>query len=1007
MSMRPLRVIAPLMLAVAPAAILSQRDDAIGLPREVSLAHVAQPTVADPGTDEARDEAISKLNAFLAKYPNSALRPNALMEVGELLVRQADENFANAQRAGGNVPDRPDYAAAIARYQELVKRYPNFPRADAAAYTLGALYFASNRFADASQMFELVTPKTTSTFAPEAFFRLGDTYFEQAARQKGEPRRALFAKAATAYESATKVAPRDGDIYYLSLYKLGWAYYNQASNKSQEQYKQGVDVFGRLVAEYDKLPPERQARLGLRGESIEYMAIAFTQVGGAEAANTYFAAHPEAGPFKLPLLRRVAVSLRDQGDFAKAVDAYRAVVAEAPNDSSNLATQQEIVDIYQNRVLEPESAQQARLELIDKFAPGTPWAMANPSLADSTAKVRENALRVSGQYAMSQAQFQKKDPVKTKARYAEAATLYGRYMTEFATSDSAQAVDFLYGEALFASGRFAEAGAQYSRAAYGFVKDSAKGQAKGDSKLRAQAGQDAIVAFDSALVHNKDDRATQDSLFTAVDRYVADSPNEDIARKALIEKGRRASESNRWDVVAETFRTYAQKFPGDKYTPTAQKLIGDALYKQGQYAEAQQQWESAQTFASKNGKKTLADSITKLRQAAAVSYADSLIKAGEYRRASEEVFVAYADRNATSDKAPDALRNAIETYMAGDSVARAKGDDKLSRQSRDRVIELTDRLTTQYPKYKYRAQYQNLEATLLADAGRKDEAAAVLTALIDQNPTWTGRADAMARVAVAYDSTGKKKEAAAAYERFTGAYPRDPRAADAQYNAAATYLEAGDTSAAARAYGAFASKFPKDARTSAAQQSRVALLRAAGDSASANGELARLCVKPSAELKTDCAERAARLEFRQGVELYDEYRPIRLRIPTTAQLTKAGVERATLRKRKLLTEMGTHFTKAIESGSPEWLAASSYYVGLAQYQYGNFMKNVVLPKGLTPEQTTAAQNAAAQQATQYYDAANKTWKALLDKAEQQKISNRWIDRAKAAMDGNVDEAPGR
>src|SRR5690349_21653931 len=109
MSMRPLRVIAPLMLAIAPAAVLSQRDDAIGLPRGPSLAHVAATTVADPSADQARDEAISKLNAFLAKYPNSALRPNALMEVGELLVRQADENFANAQRAGGNVPDRPDY----------------------------------------------------------------------------------------------------------------------------------------------------------------------------------------------------------------------------------------------------------------------------------------------------------------------------------------------------------------------------------------------------------------------------------------------------------------------------------------------------------------------------------------------------------------------------------------------------------------------------------------------------------------------------------------------------------------------------------------------------------------------------------------------------------------------------------------------------------------------------------------------------------------------------------
>ena len=38
-------------------------------------------------------------------------------------------------------------------------------------------------------------------------------------------------------------------------------------------------------------------------------------------------------------------------------------------------------------------------------------------------------------------------------------------------------------------------------------------------------------------------------------------------------------ETERWDVLASTFRTYAERYPNDPYTPTAQKLIGDALYK--------------------------------------------------------------------------------------------------------------------------------------------------------------------------------------------------------------------------------------------------------------------------------------------------------------------------------------------------------------------------------------------------------------------------------------------
>ena len=75
---------------------------------------------------------------------------------------------------------------------------------------------------------------------------------------------------------------------FLSLYKLGWSYYNQATQPAQAEYSKAVEVFGRLIEAYDKLSPEQQARLGLRGEAIEYMAVAFTQVGGADAANQYF-----------------------------------------------------------------------------------------------------------------------------------------------------------------------------------------------------------------------------------------------------------------------------------------------------------------------------------------------------------------------------------------------------------------------------------------------------------------------------------------------------------------------------------------------------------------------------------------------------------------------------------------------------------------------------------------------------------------------------------------------
>ncbi|MGH7717652.1 MAG: tetratricopeptide repeat protein, partial [Gemmatimonadaceae bacterium] len=501
------------------------------------------------------------------------------------------------------------------------------------------------------------------------------------------------------------------------------------------------------------------------------------------------------------------------------------------------------------------------------------------------------------------------------------------------------------------------------------------------------------------------DSAAQDSLFSAVDRFVSTFPDNEVARRALIQKGRRASESQRWDVMASTFRTYAERYPSDAYTPTALKLVGDALYRRGEYAQAQAQWESAQATATQTGRRALADSINTLRTAAAASFADTLVRRGEYQRAADEVYVAFADRNPTSERAPDALRNAIETYMLADSAARSRNDEGASRQARERAIALSERLVTQYPRYRYRVQYQSLRAQLLADIGQREEAVEAWRELIRDNPTWTGRADAMVRVAVALDSLGRERDAAEAYDQFATAFPRDPRAADAQHNAAVAYLEARDSTAAAAAYAKFARAFPRDPRAAQAQQTRVALLRASGDTASANTELARLCVRPTEALRATCATRTAEVAFRQGVALFPQYQSVRLVISTRGQLTRAGVERASARKRTLLRTMTGHFTRAIQTGVPEWLSAASYYQGLAQWEYGNFLRNVELPSTLTEAQRTAAQQGAEQQAQEYDTASRTTWQTLVDKATQENFTNEWVDRARAALQGNV-QVPG-
>ena len=344
-------------------------------------------------------------------------------------------------------------------------------------------------------MSRIVKEYPKSRYVDEVQFRIGEYWF---------PRK-KWLDAEAAYKSIADMGPAS-PFYELSLYKLGWSYYNQANQANQAEYQKAVDVFSRLVDAYDKLTPEQQSRLGLRGEAIEYMAVAFTQVGGAQAASRYFQSRGGA-PYQLALMRRVAQTFRDQGNFPEAIQAYQMVLSQSPTDSSVLTATREIADIYQNRLLERDSAQAARMRLADMLAPGSPWAQANPQLADTAAKLRESALRESGQYLLASAQ------AGNRARFGEAAQIYQRYLTDFPKSDSAQIVNRYLGESLFGAGDYARAGSEFAKAAFAY--------GNGNQELSQEAGRNAIIAFDSALVRNKSDRGAQDSLFVVVDRFVA------------------------------------------------------------------------------------------------------------------------------------------------------------------------------------------------------------------------------------------------------------------------------------------------------------------------------------------------------------------------------------------------------------------------------------------------------------------------------------------------------
>src|SRR5205823_14064271 len=104
-------------MSLLPAALSAQAA-------VVSVANVNRATAAPPTT---LDSAISRLQDFLNRYPASPLRPNALLQLGELLVSQADTVFAQSQRSAGVAGARRAAARPPAAGTPTPGRSPHAP----------------------------------------------------------------------------------------------------------------------------------------------------------------------------------------------------------------------------------------------------------------------------------------------------------------------------------------------------------------------------------------------------------------------------------------------------------------------------------------------------------------------------------------------------------------------------------------------------------------------------------------------------------------------------------------------------------------------------------------------------------------------------------------------------------------------------------------------------------------------------------------------------------------
>jgi cellulose synthase operon protein C len=477
-------------------------------------------TEADQG--KRHTDTIALLEKFLQNHPDhETFTPDAMYRLADLYLDQSNEDVDQkmaAQEAAtkaGNPPAQDaaaivaDYSKSLDLWQQILTKWPKYRQTPSTMYLLGYYLKNSGEHRRSLQVFLALAcankfkwddkPPVEPTKA-EAIKRIEQkqlrdpyadcTQFPTAelelvrhawVRGVADEHFAIAGELDDAIAAYNKVANggNESKLYAESLYKLAWSYYKRDFLlDSIKRFDQSVKLYDDTIAANGQPPLE------LRDESIQYIAVAFTDPWEGETDSDPAKAFDRAKNFykgreNEKHVRDVWVAMghafADLQAWDQAVDSYRLALGPPWElDPHNPIVNQEIVNAFEAKG-DKFAADQAAAELATKYAPGTAWYAANEKdreAMENQRRLAERALYAAARNTHSAATTarkdyeaaSKKDPQAKAdylALYAKAIELYRTFISTYSDSDYVYEFSFLEGEALFYAERYPEALVQY------------------------------------------------------------------------------------------------------------------------------------------------------------------------------------------------------------------------------------------------------------------------------------------------------------------------------------------------------------------------------------------------------------------------------------------------------------------------------------------------------------------------------------------------------------------
>jgi TolA-binding protein len=972
----------------------------------------------DSKADEKRSEEIEELKKIIPKIQDGPQKADLLFQLSELWWEKSKfvyytemsdyegvyQKYTEQNNAGVKGLHEPKEnhrqsdlyrQQAIDLYEKILTDYSSYPRSDEVLFNLAYNLYETDKKKEAiARYWDLIRKFPDSKFVPDAYIQMGEHFFNSNDLER----------ARKAYQKA--LAFNIPQIYAFALYKLAWCDFNAGA------YEEAIHKFQKVVAHQEEAIKggphgERKDKVQLKNEALSDMILSWSQLNAVEQARDYYAQHASQKKTH-SLMARLANVYFDGGKWDPAVKCYRMIIEENAADPEAPAYQANIVKAYEGQRMRDKVRVELK-KLVETYRPTSEWAQANSRNKNALASAYD--LTEGSMRELVTDYHQEAQKTKSVATYRLARDIYKEYLDNFPKSDSAYNLRFYYAEILYALLEWEPAAEQYSLT----VTADPKGLYSKSAAYNELLSYEKLVQISKGTLQQRElsdnekiDEKAKKGTITRV-------------KQVKAEKAQHEEPIPKWEqALADSCDNYVKLFPGNQDEVVVRYKGAFIYYDHYHFVEAGKRlgevitkWPTndlagkaadliMDALASQNQVPELNDLAWKFYKNQKLSKPGSkfamhlmeIIQRTQYQLAKEsfdkkdfetsgKLFLAFVKGFPKSPFAPQALLSAMFGFEHADKL--------------DLAIPEGEQLLREYPTSELAIRALDALGHDYERVADFEKAAETYEKYVDKYPNDKKSADSLFNAALWNEGLGQFGKALTLYGKYIKVYKDRKDVPEIQYNLGLIYEKQKDWKDAAKAFDVYAKTYSKDLSSGKvffAKYKQMEDYRKAGE-----GGDDKLAVKLGDELLKaypglDDSERKddgnlngyAQLKFHQLDPLWNRYLAIKFDNPQK-------IKKELKEKLSTLPEVEKAYTGILALGDGDWGIAGLTRIGFAYLDFAKNLTDSPDPKGLTPEQVDMYRSELENRALPLEDKGIEAIEKALQKSSELKVYNEWALKA--------------